>query len=78
MDIFKIFCQIEIILALLKSIIVDFVVDPVNVYVCGDNDEVTRKYNGEPNYFREQSLTQNLSTLHCKNITHVWGSLLRF
>ena len=53
MDIFKIFCQIEIILALLKSIIVDFVVDPVNAYVCGDNDEVTRKYNGEPNYFRE-------------------------
>ena len=53
MDNFKIFYQIEMILALLKSIIVDFVVDPVNAYVCGDNDEVTRKYNGEPNYFRE-------------------------
>ena len=33
MDILKIFCQIEIILSLLKSIIVDAVVDPVNVYV---------------------------------------------
>ena len=41
------------VLAFLKSVVVDFVVDPVNVYVCGDNDEVTRKYNGEPNYFRE-------------------------
>ena len=39
MDIIKIFCQIEIILTLLKSIIVDAVVDPVNVYMCGDDDE---------------------------------------
>ena len=32
--------------------------------MCGDDDEMTRKYNVEPNYFHEQSLTQNLSTLH--------------
>ena len=39
--------------------------------MCGDDDEMTRKYNVEPNYFHEQSLTQNLSKLHCKNITHL-------
>ena len=44
MDITKIFCQIEIILTLLKSIIVDAVVAPVNVYMSGDDDEMTRKY----------------------------------
>ena len=56
----------------------DAVVAPVNVYMSGDDDEMARKYIDEPSYFHEQSLTQNLSTLHCKNITHVWGSLLRF
>ena len=49
MDIIKIFCQIEIIMTLLKSIIVDAVVAPGNVYMCGDDDEMTRKYIAEPN-----------------------------
>ena len=49
---------------MLTSIIVDADVDPVNVYVCSDNDEMTRTYNAELKYFQEQSLTQNLSTLH--------------
>ena len=31
----------------------DAVVAPVNVYMCGDDDEMTRKYIDEPSYFRE-------------------------
>ena len=65
-------------MALLTSIIVDADVDPVDVYVCSDNDEIKRKCIAEPKFFHEQSLTQNFWTPHCKNITYIWGSLLSF